>query len=197
MSELNDYIQNYSDMTFNEYKNEAIKTAIYPQNYKIIYPTLGMCGECGEVADKIKKVIRDNQGIFDFLADNIAAGTGAFMETGDFERHLNRMRRIYKAKHDFFLKELKKRSWVRKIRGENAGLHLVVEVDCGYSEAELLELALERGVRVYGMSSYRIGERTAKEPVTLLLGFGGLSEEELSEGLAVLDELFSGGNRNG
>lgn len=52
-------------MTFNEYKNEAIKTAIYPQNYKIIYPTLGMCGECGEVAEKIKKVIRDKQGIFD------------------------------------------------------------------------------------------------------------------------------------
>ena len=52
-------------MTFNEYKNEAIKTAIYHQHYKIIYPALGMCGECGEVAEKIKKVIRDNQGIFD------------------------------------------------------------------------------------------------------------------------------------
>ena len=43
-------------MTFNEYQREAIKTAIYPQNYKIIYPALGMCGECGEVAEKIKKV---------------------------------------------------------------------------------------------------------------------------------------------
>ena len=52
-------------MTFNEYKDEAIKTAIYPQKYKTIYPTLGMCGECGEVAEKIKKVVRDNQGIFD------------------------------------------------------------------------------------------------------------------------------------
>lgn len=52
-------------MTFNEYKSEAIRTAIYPQNYKIIYPALGMCGECGEVVEKIKKVIRDNQGIFD------------------------------------------------------------------------------------------------------------------------------------
>lgn len=54
-----------SIMTFNEYKSEAIRTAIYPQNYKIIYPALGMCGECGEVVEKIKKVIRDNQGIFD------------------------------------------------------------------------------------------------------------------------------------
>lgn len=54
-----------SIMTFNEYKREAIRTAIYPHNYKIIYPALGMCGECGEVVEKIKKVIRDNQGIFD------------------------------------------------------------------------------------------------------------------------------------
>ena len=120
-----------------------------------------------------------------------------FLETGDFERHLNRMRRVYKTKHDFLLKELKKRSWVRRIRGENAGLHLVVEVDGARSEAELLEKALERGVRVYGMSNYLIRGAAQKNPVTLLFGFGGLSEEELSEGLAVLDELLSGGNRDG
>ena len=113
-----------------------------------------------------------------------------FMETGDFGRHLNRMRRIYKAKHDFLLRELKKRPWVCKIRGENAGLHLVVEVTCGCSEDELLALALQQGVRIYSMNSYRIRAAEQREPVTLLLGFGGLSEEELSEGLAVLDDLL-------
>ena len=56
---------------------------------------------------------------------------------------------------------------------------------------------LRRGVRVYGMDSYRIGPAVYKEPVTLLLGFGGLSEEELTEGLTVLDELLSGGNEDG
>lgn len=120
-----------------------------------------------------------------------------FMETGDFERHLNRMRRIYKAKHDFLLRELKKRPWVRRIRGENAGLHLVVEVNSTRKESELLAEALERGVRIYGMGSYRIGSVGEEEPVTLLLGFGGLSEEELTEGLMVLDELFAGENGNG
>lgn len=51
-------------MTFEEYQAEARKTAIYPNidnNY--IYPTLGLAGEAGEVAEKIKKVIRDNEGI--------------------------------------------------------------------------------------------------------------------------------------
>jgi len=47
-----------------EYQQEARKTAIYPNigsNY--VYPTLGLCGESGEVAEKIKKVIRDNNGV--------------------------------------------------------------------------------------------------------------------------------------
>jgi len=51
-------------MTFNEYQKMARETAIYKnvgKNY--IYPTLGLCGESGEVAEKIKKIIRDGDGI--------------------------------------------------------------------------------------------------------------------------------------
>ena len=43
----------------NEYQRKALETAIYPQDQKIIYPTLGLAGEAGEVADKVKKIIRD------------------------------------------------------------------------------------------------------------------------------------------
>ena len=51
-------------MTFNEYQQQALKTAIYPQNYKIVYPSIGLSGETGEVSEKIKKVLRDNNGNF-------------------------------------------------------------------------------------------------------------------------------------
>jgi len=49
-------------MDFIEYQNKAKSTAIYPLEYVIIYPTLGLCGESGEVAEKIKKWLRDGGG---------------------------------------------------------------------------------------------------------------------------------------
>lgn len=51
-------------MTFEEYQRKAVATAIYGAGNRVVYPTLGLCGEAGEVAEKIKKVIRDKEGVF-------------------------------------------------------------------------------------------------------------------------------------
>lgn len=51
-------------MTLNEYQIQSRKTAGYPNaGSNFIYPTLGLAGESGEVAEKIKKVIRDKGGV--------------------------------------------------------------------------------------------------------------------------------------
>jgi NTP pyrophosphatase (non-canonical NTP hydrolase) len=65
-------------MTLNEYQERAIKTAIYGAGHAIVYPTLGLAGEAGEVADKVKKVLRDNDGVF---SEEIKAGLAK--EIGD------------------------------------------------------------------------------------------------------------------
>lgn len=52
-------------MTFDEYQRAALSTAIYPTESGVIYPVLGLAGEAGEVADKVKKTIRDHGGRFD------------------------------------------------------------------------------------------------------------------------------------
>lgn len=49
-------------MQFNEYQIRAKETAIYPHSMAISYPTLGLAGEVGEVANKVKKIYRDYNG---------------------------------------------------------------------------------------------------------------------------------------
>tara|TARA_R110000796_G_scaffold6987_1_gene24309 strand:+ start:192 stop:584 length:393 start_codon:yes stop_codon:yes gene_type:complete len=47
------------------YQKVALTTAIYPREQAIIYPTLGLTGEAGEVANKVKKIIRDGSNFKD------------------------------------------------------------------------------------------------------------------------------------
>jgi NTP pyrophosphatase (non-canonical NTP hydrolase) len=51
--------ERYGMSDFNAYQRSAASTAIYPDQHKITYPALGMAGEAGEVANKVKKLIRD------------------------------------------------------------------------------------------------------------------------------------------
>lgn len=48
-------------MHFSEYQDKARKTAVYPKEYAIYYPALGLSAEVGEINNKIKKRMRDNK----------------------------------------------------------------------------------------------------------------------------------------
>lgn len=51
-------------MKANEYQEWTERTAIYPKDEGLVYTTLGLAGEAGEVANVVKKIIRDDNGFF-------------------------------------------------------------------------------------------------------------------------------------
>ena len=66
-------------MRFSEYQRQSRETAVYPDlGRNLVYPALGLCGEAGEAAEKIKKAIRDDGGV---LTDDRQAALAA--ELGD------------------------------------------------------------------------------------------------------------------
>ncbi len=115
----------------------------------------------------------------------------AFFNQGHFERYLNRMRGVYKGKHDYLLGLLRKEPWVHKIYGDNAGMHLLVEVDSLLSQEDIVNRAKENGVVVYTLEEYQIPGSVLKEKEypTLLLGYGALTEKEMQYGVEVLGEI--------
>jgi NTP pyrophosphatase (non-canonical NTP hydrolase) len=51
-------------MRLSDYQERSRATAVYPHaGGNLLYPTLGLCGESGEVAEKIKKMVRDDGGV--------------------------------------------------------------------------------------------------------------------------------------
>lgn len=111
-----------------------------------------------------------------------------FIRDGYFERHLNKMRKLYRAKHDLLLEYVKKIDRNFIISGEDAGLHLLLTAEDAISEAELIKRAAEADVKVYGISDSLVEKSPMK--ATVLLGFGGLSEEDIKEGMERLKQAW-------
>lgn len=113
-----------------------------------------------------------------------------FIAGGYYERHLNRMRAVYKAKHDLLLSMLKPFEGEFEIDGENAGVHILLSSKQGMEEQKLLETAKKQGVRVYGLSSYDIRQNAAVMSHTVVLGYANLKEDEIRKGILLLEKAW-------
>ncbi len=112
-----------------------------------------------------------------------------FMEQGHWDRHIRRMRAIYKKQHDVLIRAVAQRFGSRaEIVGQGAGLHIVLQLPgISLSEAEIISRAAQHGIGLFPFSATcAAGEPAATR---LLLGFGGMSASEIEAGIALLSRL--------
>ena len=113
-----------------------------------------------------------------------------FIRGGYFERHLNKMRKVYRDKHDLLLELLEPFRKDFSITGEHAGLHLLLTSKRKVSEQKLMEDAARQGVKVYGLSGSLVDSMEHKQSYTVILGYGGLSMEEIKKGIEALKKAW-------
>ncbi|WP_172251071.1 PLP-dependent aminotransferase family protein [Saccharibacillus deserti] len=144
--------------------------------------------------EKLLPAYRQYEDLFKQTVPRIEQHTlGLFMESGEWERHLNQMRQLYKKRYTA-LHEAIGREWGDSVRvvGSAAGLHVVLELGgalAGLSEQDAIDAAKRRGVIVYGGSVFR-HDPVEKTPVRLLLGFAGLSETKIEQGISLLGQAW-------
>ena len=117
-----------------------------------------------------------------------------FIDSGEFERHIGRMRTLYRKKRDILLNALAIYRERLMIRGTDAGLHLILRVNNGMTEEELCSEASRFGVCVYGISSYYVRSEALKAAETpkstVIVGYAGLTNEEIQRGVSLLAKAW-------
>jgi GntR family transcriptional regulator/MocR family aminotransferase len=110
-----------------------------------------------------------------------------FLARGEFDRHLRRMRPIYRRRHDTLLGALaEKLPDVRPV-GDAAGLHLLALLPPDLDEYAVVTAAAEQGVGVYGIAPYRL----TPGPPGLLFGYAALNERDIVAGIETLAEVLA------
>ncbi|MFW5888957.1 MAG: PLP-dependent aminotransferase family protein [Bacillota bacterium] len=114
-----------------------------------------------------------------------------FIASNEFERHLNRMKNIYKLKRDKFIFELEKAFGEKiEILGSDAGLHFLVKVKTKLTENELIKLAKNERIRVYGLNEFYINRNYVNKDTILVFGYSHLELADFSEAISKLQQAW-------
>jgi GntR family transcriptional regulator/MocR family aminotransferase len=111
-----------------------------------------------------------------------------FLARGELDRHLRRMRPVYRRRRDALLRALRERLPDLEPTGIAAGQHLVAWLPPDLDEATVVDAAARRGVGVYGVAPYRIA---SKGRGGLIFGYATLSERMIAEGVAILADAIA------
>ncbi len=105
-----------------------------------------------------------------------------FMEGGHFTRHLSRMRNVYKNRMERLcaaLEEALGRDRIR-LQGKHTGLHLLLTLEDGPGEAEMVRSARAVGAGLTGLSGYYLEHPEPCPPSTVIIGYASLPDGEIT-----------------
>lgn len=115
-----------------------------------------------------------------------------FLKQGFFERHISRMRKLYRKKRDIFLTTAEE--WKRKgtviISGEDSGLHFLMRVRNSMTESGLLESAAAHGIGIHGLSEYYWTDKESAPESRIVIGYSGMDGEAIREAASLLGEIW-------
>ncbi len=112
-----------------------------------------------------------------------------FLDGGYFEKHLNRMRKLYKSRRNKVLSALEHSPLGKKcsILEENAGLHFLLKLDTALSDESLTALCLRHGLRLRSLGSYYHDTPPGEDTHTLVINYSALTEEQSEH----LEQIFA------
>lgn len=136
-------------------------------------------------------VYREQLVDFDQSASRIHQETLAlFMKNGDWERHIRKMRTLYRKKHGALLSSLQEQLGSSiEIKGQDAGLSVTVEVKSACTSEQLTQIAATSGIRVYPTAHKWMQLPPNRRPA-FQFGFGGQSIEEIEAGIGLLKRVW-------
>jgi GntR family transcriptional regulator/MocR family aminotransferase len=111
------------------------------------------------------------------------------MESGRFDRHLRRVREIYRARRDVLAAETEAAFGPGRLQGLAAGCHALLRLPDRTSEPAVVATAATMGVRVSGLGHYRFAATDAEpdpRSPALVLGFGNVTEHQITQGVRAL-----------
>ena len=119
-----------------------------------------------------------------------------FIESGAFERHLNRMRVLYRKKHDILLEELKNLLPQAEILDANAGLHLLLRLPGPVSVETILQRGEAQSVKLSSLSDCYLSPSEQTYPTDgsacLLLGYAQIPLDALPDAVCLLSGIING-----
>ncbi len=114
-----------------------------------------------------------------------------FIGEGYFERHINRMKTLYRTKRDTVIEAIETSAFAGEvtIKEENAGLHFLMRLDTEKSDSSLRKEAAVLGIRLAFLSEYKHKPNKADEHV-LVINYSGIDTQKLPEAIRRLEKIL-------